>query len=64
LLTISVSTEASKKIEGVTGVNIRGFTLIELLLVIGIIATLAVVTFVALDPAKRFQDVRFHLLVN
>lgn len=36
----------------------KGFTLIELLLVIGIIAVLAVVVFVALDPAKRFQDAR------
>jgi prepilin-type N-terminal cleavage/methylation domain-containing protein len=36
----------------------QGFTLIELLLVIGIIATLAIVAFVALDPAKRFQDAR------
>lgn len=35
-----------------------GFTLIELLLVVGIIATLAVVVFVALDPAKRFADAR------
>jgi type IV pilus assembly protein PilA len=35
-----------------------GFTLIELLVVIGIIAILAVVVFVALDPATRFEDAR------
>lgn len=38
--------------------NKKAFTLIELLLVIGIIAVLAVVVFVALDPAKRFADAR------
>jgi prepilin-type N-terminal cleavage/methylation domain-containing protein len=36
----------------------RGFTLIEILLVIGIIAVLATVVIVALDPAKRFADAR------
>jgi type IV pilus assembly protein PilA len=36
----------------------KGFTLIEILLVIGMIAVLATVVFVALDPAKRFQDTR------
>lgn len=35
-----------------------GFTLIEILLVIGMIAVLATVVFVALDPAKRFRDAR------
>ena len=34
----------------------KGFTLIEILLVIGIIAVLATVVIVALDPAQRFQD--------
>ncbi len=35
-----------------------GFTLIELLIVIAIIAILASVVFVALDPLTRFQDAR------
>jgi type IV pilus assembly protein PilA len=35
-----------------------GFTLIELLVVISIIAILATVVFVALDPVKRFADAR------
>lgn len=38
--------------------NQQGFTLIEILLVIGIIAVLATVVVVALDPAKRFADAR------
>jgi len=38
--------------------NARGFTLIELLIVVAIIAILAAVIFVALDPLKRFQDSR------
>ena len=36
----------------------NGFTLIELLIVIAIIAILAAVVFVALDPLTRFQDAR------
>jgi prepilin-type N-terminal cleavage/methylation domain-containing protein len=36
----------------------KGFTLIELLVVITIIATLAVVVFVALNPAQRLEDAR------
>ncbi len=38
--------------------NHRGFTLIELLIVVAIIAILAAVVFVALDPLTRFQDSR------
>lgn len=36
----------------------QGFTLIELLIVIAIIVVLAAAVFVALNPAKRFQDSR------
>ena len=36
----------------------KGFTLIELLIVIAIIAILAGVVFVSLDPTKRFLDAR------
>lgn len=36
----------------------KGFTLIELLIVIAIIAIIAGVVFVALDPLRRFQDSR------
>jgi type IV pilus assembly protein PilA len=38
--------------------NQKGFTLIELLIVIAIIAILAGVVFVALDPLTRFQEAR------
>lgn len=41
-----------------TNVRRRGFTLIELLIVIAVIAILAASLFVALNPAKRFQDAR------
>lgn len=36
----------------------KGFTLIEILVVVGIIALLATVVFVALDPVTRFADAR------
>ena len=38
--------------------NLKGFTLIELLIVIAIIAILAGVVYVALDPLTRFKDAR------
>jgi type IV pilus assembly protein PilA len=36
----------------------KGFTLLEILLVIGIIAVLATVVIVSLDPATRFRNAR------
>jgi type IV pilus assembly protein PilA len=44
--------------------NQKGFTLIELLIVIAIIAILAAVVFVALDPLTRFQDSRDAVRAN
>jgi prepilin-type N-terminal cleavage/methylation domain-containing protein len=36
----------------------KGFTSVELLIVVGIIAILAALTFVAVDPATRFAEAR------
>jgi prepilin-type N-terminal cleavage/methylation domain-containing protein len=38
--------------------NKKGFTLIELLIVVAILAILATVVFVALNPVARFEDAR------
>lgn len=35
-----------------------GFTLIEILVVVGLIAILAAITFIAINPAKNFADTR------
>ncbi len=36
----------------------KGFTLIEVLVVVGLIAVLAAITFIAINPAKNFADAR------
>lgn len=38
--------------------DLKGFTLIEILIVIGLIAILAAVTIIALNPTASFQDAR------
>jgi type IV pilus assembly protein PilA len=42
----------------IKGKNLKGFTLIEVLIVIGLIAILAAVTVIALNPTKNYQDAR------
>jgi type IV pilus assembly protein PilA len=38
--------------------QLKGFTLIEILVVVGLIAILAAITIVAINPAKNFADTR------
>lgn len=47
-----------KKYKNSTHTKDTGFTLIELLIVIGIIAILAAIVFVAVDPARRLAEAR------
>jgi type IV pilus assembly protein PilA len=53
-----VTSSRERSMKTVFSRNRSGFTLIEILLVIGIIAVLATVVIVALDPAKRFSDAK------
>ena len=41
-----------------TRTRLKGFTLIEILVVVGLIAILAAITIVAINPAKNFADTR------
>ncbi len=38
--------------------SLKGFTLIEILVVVALIAILTAITFIAINPAKNFQDTR------
>jgi prepilin-type N-terminal cleavage/methylation domain-containing protein len=63
LLNIKLTSDCKCQLSAIKSLNNmpkakQGFTLIELLIVIAIIAILAAVVFVALDPLTRFRDAR------
>ncbi|MFH0864543.1 MAG: type II secretion system protein [Candidatus Gottesmanbacteria bacterium] len=50
--------ETLNKLQNMIKINKKGFTLIEILVVIGIIAVLATIVLIAINPARQFAQAR------